>query len=105
MSGISAASGAACAMMKIGEASHSALSDRPMAMPIAMPKTAEMTSPRTSGCSVMPKALISEKSASIDQRPAMVSPKVGKAGLIGKRPAHSHARQRTIAESSLSVSG
>ena len=83
MSGISAASGAAWAMMKIGEASHSALSDRPIAMPIATPKTAEMTSPRTSGCRVIPKALISEKSASIDQRPAMVSPKVGNAGLIG----------------------
>ena len=65
----------------------------------------EAKRPRARGCRVIQKARKIEPSSIKPQRAAMVSTKVGKAGLIGTRPAYSQAAMTTITEITLVASG
>src|SRR5215204_4896233 len=94
ISGMMAADGEACKTMNTGRPNHSALGERPMTMPASTPPRPVSSTPTTSGRIVSLYASRNVPSASMSPTVAIVSLKLGNAGLIATRPAHSQ-RART----------
>src|ERR671913_706222 len=89
-----AADGEACKTMNTGSPNHSALGERPMTMPASTPPRPVSSTPTTSGRIVSLYASRNVPSASMSPKAAIVWLKLGNAGLIATRPAHSQ-RART----------
>src|SRR5215204_5668111 len=94
ISGMMAADGEACKTMNTGRPNHSALGERPMTMPASTPPRPVSSTPTTSGRIVSLYASRNVPSASMSPKAAIVWLKLGNAGLIATRPAHSQ-RART----------
>src|SRR5215213_1843070 len=94
ISGMMAADGEACKTMNTGRPNHSALGERPMTMPASTPPRPVSSTPTTSWRIVSLYASRNVPSASMSPKAAIVWLKLGNAGLIATRPAHSQ-RART----------